>query len=261
MIPSNDFIEWLFATVDWTLSEVLLRERFFEEPRLVAPTFEDFPVDASLEGDALVADYFAFVEEHAGTTELDWDLELVPNEPASPAAILNGMPHAMTGAVEGGGLLLAEGDPLPIEYAPGLERDPEMLVAVLSRGLSHWLCACCGPHRGDDDDFHFAVDVVWVFTGFGVFASRCAFRTSAQEQGALVGWGTQRFGALGPLELAYTLGLYAELLGLDHAVVDEHLTTNGRAWVRDARKDLRRRHGPRVMALRATGGSDGPYRT
>lgn len=75
-----------------------------------------------------------------------------------------------------------------------------------------------------------------------------------------MGWGYRRFGALGPLELAYGAGLYAERLGIDDREVREHLAPNPRAWLADARKDLQRRHAQRVAALRASPSAGGPYR-
>lgn len=261
MVPSSDFIEWLWPTVHWLFEEVLYLEGFLGRESIVTPRWEDFPVDEALEGHALALDYLAFVEEHAGTSEHDWELELVPREAASAAKILEGMPHAMTGAVEGGVELdLGPDDPLPIEYEPGLEGDPEMLVAILSRGVAHWQCALQADLPDGGENFDYVVDLVWVLSGFGVFASNCAFRTHATERGAMIGWGTQRFGALGQLELAYCLGLYAELLALDDRDVLEHLAPNPRAWFIDARKDLRRNSGERIARLRVVPAGPGPYR-
>lgn len=154
--------------------------------------------------------------------------------------------------------MLRDGDPLPIEY--DLANDPELLVAVLSRGVAHWLCASCPEPPGGEESFHYAVDVVWVLMGFGIFAANCALRTKSDERGGMIGWGYQRFGALGPLELAYCAGLYAELLGIDDREAREHLAPNPRAWLVDARKHLARKHAQRVAALRATPSVGGPYR-
>ncbi|MCZ7686245.1 MAG: hypothetical protein M5U28_48780 [Sandaracinaceae bacterium] len=260
MIPSDEFIDWVFAATRWAFDEVLYPESVLAREAFVLPTWDDFPVDESLEGEALAEDYFAFVREHIGMTDDDLEVELVPREPASPAKILEGMAHHMTGPVEGGGVLLREGDPLPIEYDPELVSDPLLLVAVLSRGLTHWMCAPCPEPPGGEESFHFAVDLVWVLLGFGVFASSCAHRSTAHERGGMIGWGVSRFGALGPLELAYCTGLFAELLELDDRDAGEHLGANARAWLADARKDLRRRHADRVAALRAGRPATGPYR-
>jgi len=260
MVPSDDFLEWLWPATRWVFDEVLYLDAFLARTAFITPTWEDFPVDESLEGDALVADYFAFVEEHSGTADWDWEIELVPRNAPSPAKILEGMAHDMTEDVKGGGVLVGAGDPLPIEYEPGLERDPELLVAVLSRGIAHWHCAGFEDPPGGEECFDYAVDLVWVLSGFGIFASNCAFRTRSQERDPMIGWGTQRFGALGQLELSYCMGLYAELLELDDRDAQKHLQPNPRAWLADARKDLRRRHESRLAELRAVGPALGPYR-
>lgn len=135
MVPSDEFLEWLWPSTRWVFDEVLYLDAFLARTAFILPTWEDFPVDESLEGEALVADYFAFVEEHSGTADWDWEIELVPRGAPSPAKILEGMAHHMTEDVKGGGVLVGAGDPLPIEYEPGLERDPELLVC--SRGASH----------------------------------------------------------------------------------------------------------------------------
>lgn len=260
VVPSDDFIAWLFATVRWAHDEVLVVDSFFERTDFVTPTREDFPVDAELEGQALAEDYFAFVQEHARTSERDWQIELVSATPASPAKILEGMAHHLTGPLEGGGFVLGPDDPLPIEYDPELVRDPEMLIAVLSRGVAHWLCAPHSEPPGGEESFHYAVDVVWVLLGFGIFASNCALRTASHERGMLIGWSMQRFGALGPLELAYCTGLFAELFEVDDREARTHLRPNARAWLADARKDLAKRHTDRIRALRSRPPAIGPYR-
>ena len=60
-------------------------------------------------------------------------------------------------------------EPVFIEYEPGLEHDPELLVAVLSRGIADWMCSAHEDSAGGEESFDFAVDLVWVFLGFGVF--------------------------------------------------------------------------------------------
>src|SRR5687768_6699805 len=96
---------------------------------IVLPTEDDFPIDESLTGHALAEDYFAFVLAH--TRLEDWDFELVPEDPADPAAVLAGMPHHMTeplapGAEPGDADSIPEGDPLPILYAPSAVETPEL---------------------------------------------------------------------------------------------------------------------------------------
>jgi len=95
------------------------------------------------------------------------------------------MAHHMTEDVKGGGVLVGAGDPLPIEYEPGLERDPELLVAVLSRGIAHWHCAGFEEPPGGEECFHYAVDLVWVLSGFGVFASKDLQRRHGSRLAAL----------------------------------------------------------------------------
>lgn len=260
MLPPDETIEWLWPALDWALEEVLEPDALFSRTEWLTPTWECFPVDRALEGDALVKDYFGFVQEHAGTSEADWRFELVAREPASPAKILEGMPHHMTGPVRGGGLVSAPGGGLPIHYAPGLERDPEMLVAVLSRSVAHWVCAPASEPPGGAECFDYAVDLVWVLLGFGVFACNVSFRTKSYESGGMVGWSQQRFGALDQASLTYCVALHAELLGLDPSEVREHLNPNSRSWIVSARKDLLRSHRHRLDALRARRHVLGPYR-
>jgi hypothetical protein len=49
----------------------LLPRVVLERGAFVTPTYEDFPIDETLRGHALVEDHFAFVQEHASTSELD----------------------------------------------------------------------------------------------------------------------------------------------------------------------------------------------
>lgn len=262
MIPDDDFVDWLFSAATWALNDALDPSVVLGHERPLLPVFEDFPVDGDLQGHDLALDYLSFVEAHSGTDGWEWALELVPDTQPSVTDALADITHHMTSAPQGGSYE-GGGDELLLVYDPTSVASPERLVAVLSRGVAHWMCAHAESEPPDGEEaFDLAVDVAWVLNGFGVFASNTAFESYAHESGIMVGWGYRRFGALGQLELSYALGLFCELIESDDREARAHLSDNPRAWLREARKDLRTRHAERVTRLRSARlAGDGPYRT
>lgn len=263
MLPRKEFVDWLFECAEWEIRDLGMSRSIDEGATIVLPTEDDFPVDLSLGGHALVEDYFAFVKEHANLA--DWDFELVPSEPNSPAAALAGMVHHMTeepkSLDDDESDPIGDDEPLPIPYDPSLLRTPDLLVAHLALGVAHYY-AQSAPTPPPGDEVEHAVDVTGVFLGFGVFTANAALRVESFESGMLVGHGWRRLGSLDPNEIAYALALRAELIGADVEEIREHLRPNPRAWLADFTEHLRKTHARRIDALRAIAPSDGgPYRT
>jgi hypothetical protein len=251
MIPSADFIDWLLEAARWEVEHLSMTVSIEDGASIVLPTETDFPIDPSLEGHDLAQDYLAFVLEHSRLS--DWPYEIVPDDPRSPAAIVAGMPHHMTEApvpIEEDEEI-EEGEPLVIPYEPALVAKPDLLVAQLARGVAHYYAySATAPAPGGEESIEFAIDVTATFLGFGVFTANAAFVGEAVDTGALSGFRWRRLGALGSLELAYTLGLRAELIGADIDEIREHLKPNPRAWVADAVRDLRRHRAAELDAIR-----------
>lgn len=193
--PADDFFEWLWPATRWVFTEILYLEAFLSRTGVVTPAWEDFPVDDSLEGDALVADYFAFVEAHAGMSDDEVSFEVIARETISSTEILEQMVDQAAEAIKSESDMIETAEPVFIEYEPGLEHDPELLVAVLSRGIADWMCSAHEDSAGGEESFDFAVDLVWVFLGFGVFAASCALRTKPLQGSPFIESGAQRFGA------------------------------------------------------------------
>jgi hypothetical protein len=258
MVPSDEYLEWLFATAEWQIDALGMTRTVPEGAKIVLPTAEDFPVDASLEGEALAHDYFGFVVEHANLGAFRFELV---EDSRSPAEILRGVPHAMTGPLvpTGDDDPLEPDDVLPVHYSLDSICTPELLVASLALDMAHYVAQCGEPPPGSESAFGAAVDVTAVWLGFGVFVANAALLPRAFERGGLVGFGVSRVGSLSQLELSYALALRIASIGADCSEIRPHLRTNPRSWVGDALRHFDERHHARVAAL-ATSTLRGPYR-
>ena len=96
-----------------------------------------------------------------------------------------------------------------------------------------------------------ATDACAVFMGFGIFLANSSFRFGQTSDGKWTSWSTQRLGYLNEQTLAYGLALFLRLRGLEPKLALRHLTTNPRAYLKDALYDLDRRRSSQVTALRA----------
>ncbi|MBX3246688.1 MAG: hypothetical protein KF901_05840 [Myxococcales bacterium] len=255
VLPDDGFIRWLFDAGAW-LVRAYGGFASFRQQSLVTPTAEDFPVDPSLEGMELAEDYLLFVLEHMGLQE--WPLYLVADQPPEPAAILAGMPHGMTGEVEEAPSLVHPEDGMPIPVDPALLSDPELLVALLARGASHYFVADQPAPLGDHDEL---VDLATVLSGFGIFLANGALRFHHASSGPLVGWGFRRFGALAEHELAYALALFGVVCEVPDRDIEAHLRPNPREFHHKAVKHLLRHHASGLDRLRGVEPATiGPYR-
>jgi len=121
--------------------------------------------------------------------------------------------------------------------------------------------AALGPALGGREEWEHFVDLGAVFLGFGVFLANSAFRFQEREEGAMIGWGFTRRGALSELDVSYALALFASLLDQPDHDVTRHLRPNPKGFFRAARKHIRKKRGDeleRLLVIRPT--ADGPYR-
>jgi hypothetical protein len=251
----DDVEDWLFAACAWWL-------RAFgpiEEATLVVPTGEHFPGGQP-------EDLLEAVIEHAGMQ--GWSFELVdesdlvmddpmPNvpRPAFPAAVL---------APEDDAEPIPEGGPFPIPYTGDDAADPVALVAVLARGVSHYLLATAEDDPPDGDEHREAlVELGAVLLGFGVFVANSAFRFQKFDDGGVHGWNASAQGELGEDALGYLLAVFVELTGADERTALAHLRPNPKAAFQAARRRLRGPRADDLARLRAVvpvSTSAGPYR-
>jgi hypothetical protein len=250
-VPPADVVDWLFDTFDWLLAEAGGWARF-EKMRLVLPTPEFFPVASD---DARLADdMLAQIKLLADMR--DWPVRLTMQEDAptneqmfGQIALGGARTKSAAGTFRGHG---GNGLSSEITYAPNLLRQPQSLVATLAHELGHYLLSTAkNEPPGGWEMEEPATDACAVFMGFGVFLANSSFhfgRTSGARWG---GWRASQLGYLNEQTLAYALGLFLRLRGLDPQLALRHLTTNPRAYLKDALYDLERGRASRFAEIKA----------
>ncbi|MGE0786528.1 MAG: hypothetical protein AB7S26_12730 [Sandaracinaceae bacterium] len=259
MTPDEATIEWIFDAAAWWLLSFGGFARIAETD-VLTPTEHDFPVDLELEGEDLAADYLAFVLEH--TRMSDWPFVVELHEPTDTAAILRGMPHAMTSPARASGppRRVASDGPYPIAVSPSDLEDPVALVAGLARGVSHYHLYTA-PDEPPSEERALFVDLGAVMLGFGIFLASSAFEYDQVESGGMVGWGYRRRGALSELDVSYALALVAALHESDPGEIRTHLKANPRAFFTAGQKHIQKKRAVELEALRRLEGTTrGPYR-
>ncbi|RLB53362.1 MAG: hypothetical protein DRJ42_12130 [Deltaproteobacteria bacterium] len=260
MKATDPYVDWLLDTFDWLVRERGGGPQCLLRNHLVTPTEDDFPV-ADLEGFELAQDYFAFVREHAQVGALQFELEVV--DAANPGAVLKGVPHGLTETPKRTepAERIPVGEPLPIQCLFDDVLDPTLFIARTARGIAHyWVQAARSPHPGGPSSFEFAVDITSTFLGFGIFAANRAMAFQQHQEGFLVGWSTQRYGALSELELSHALAAFALLHTIEPESISRHLTGNPRAYFKKALKTLQPRL-REIQELRTLDVQHSPYRT
>jgi hypothetical protein len=233
--------DWLLSTAAWWLREF----GPLDDTPLVLPTDAHFP------GGGAPDELLDAVVEHAG---LDgWEFVL---EDESDAVLADPMPAVPRPAVARAVLVAVEGDatvppggPFPIPYTREDAASPVRMVAVLARGVSHYLLFAARDAPPGDDRHRAAIaEVGAVLLGFGVFLANAAFEFERFESGPVTGWRAGAHGELGEDALGFALALFVELTGADPRAVSGHLSANPRAaftWALgqlrgDRRADLER---------------------
>ena len=249
-VPPDDVVDWLFDTFAWLLAEAGGWARF-EKMRLVLPTPEFFPI--ALDDARLADDMLAQIKLLADMG--DWPVQLTMQEDAPTS-------EQMFGRVALGGERTKsaagtfrghEGNGLSSEitYSPRLLRDPQSLVATLAHELGHYqLSTVQSEPPGGWEMEEPATDACAVFMGFGLFLANSSFRFRQDSGGKWSGWGASQLGYLNEQTLAYALGLFLRLRGLDPLLALRSLTMNPRAYLKDALYDLDRRRAPKVAEIK-----------
>jgi hypothetical protein len=141
-----------------------------------------------------------------------------------------------------------------IRYSSQQAQDPVALVATLAHELSHYLLATARtdpPGGWEDHELH--TDIATVFSGFGIFQCNSAFTFQQWSDGLMQGWRTSRQGYLSESQLAYDLGIFATLHGLEPKPIARLLKPNPRSYFKKAIKDLIRRS-PEINRLKSING-------
>jgi len=257
----DDVADWLFAATGWWLRAFGPLE---EECTLVLPTGEYFPGGGP-------EDILDAVVGHAGME--GWSFELcdesdlimddpMPNapRPAFPVAVLEPEEPDEDDEPEA----IPEGGPFPIPFTSEDAADPMMLVAVIARGVSHYLLQSAADEPPDGEEHREAfVELGTVLLGFGIFVANTAFRFHKFDDGGLHGWKASSHGELGEDALGYALALFVELGGVDERAALPHLRANPKAAYQWARGQLRGRRAADVARLREivpVSTASGPYR-
>ncbi|HMF43838.1 MAG TPA: hypothetical protein VKQ32_24355 [Polyangia bacterium] len=249
-VPPDEVVDWLFLAFAWLLRETGGWEPF-SKARLILPTPDFFPIGG--EGPDLAAGLLYQVKQHAGMD--DWPVKLEEHEDDPSREELFGR-IAMDGSDHGGaaGTFRGHGGAgltSIITYSPKLLTEPEKLVATLAHEIGHYLLhdAETAPPGGWEREEQ-ATDVCAVFLGFGVFLANSAFTYSQWAEGGWHGWRTSRLGYLNEQTLAYALGIFLRLRGLEPKPALKHLDANPKSYLKDALTDLDRRRIGSLIALR-----------
>lgn len=249
-VPPDEVVDWLFLTFAWLLRETGGWYPFSHRP-LVLPTPEFFPVGGD---DALLAKgLLTYVKRHAGMDDWPVKLEEHEDDPTRQELFgriaLDGTDHGgVAGTFRGHG---GAGQTSIITYSPKLLTEPAKLVATLAHEIGHYLLADVktAPPGGWEWEER-ATDVCAVFLGFGVFLSNSAFTFSQWSDGKWQGWRTNQLGYLNEQTLAYALGIFLRLRGIEAKPALRHLDTNPKSYLKDALADLDRRRIGSLIALR-----------
>jgi hypothetical protein len=248
-IPDEGMIHWILDTFDWLLLETGGWQPFDETP-LVLPTDEFFPVSG--QSHELATRLLEAVKKHAGMEE--WDCRLVAQAEAPDDREMFGrIPMQSAGARGPAGTFSfnPRSQKVKITYSPRLLAKPMQLVATLAHELSHYLIGTASePPPGGVEMLEPATDIGAVFIGHGIFAANAAFHYQQYQDGNMHGWEYSRQGYLDEQALAYALGVFIRLKGLDGKAATRHLKDNPRAYLRDALKDLDRNRGGDIADLR-----------
>lgn len=232
LVPDAETRGFVFASFEWLLSGFGGLAHFLEQASLITPTLSDFPVDASLDGPNLLADYFGFVREHA---KVDRELcfELVGGRPAL-------MRLSEVGRA-----------PLPVGYPDEAADEPELFIAYAARGLHHYVVQT-HPRSppGGWSMLGGVAELAAVFSGFGIFMANTAYAPPLPEQ-RLLRWAPQPRWTLSEAALSYALAVFGWMEEIPDAHIMGYLRPSPRAFYRAAVRDLRRR-GAELGELRGT---------
>ena len=248
-IPDEGMIHWILDTFDWLLLETGGWQPFDETP-LVLPTDEFFPVSGR--GHELATRLLELVKKHAGMEE--WDCRLVAQADApNDREMFGRIPMQSTGASGPAGTFSfnPRSQQVKLTYSPRLLTNPMQLVATLAHELAHYLIGTTSePPPGGVQMLEPATDIGAVFIGHGIFAANAAFHYQQYQDGNMHGWEYSRQGYLDEQALAYALGVFIRLKGIDGKAAAHHLKDNPRAYLKDALKDLDRNRGGDITDLR-----------
>jgi hypothetical protein len=253
----DDVADWIVAAAAWWL-------RHFgpiDGASLVLPIDAHFPRGTP---DGLLAAVTGFAGMEGWRFELVDETDLVVDDPM-PHVPRPAFPKVVLVPEDGDAEGVPLGGPYPISCSAEVARDPVALVALLARGVSHYLLSAAPEEVPADDEQREAfVEIGAVLLGFGVFVANDAFSVHKFESaGGLHGWSTASRGVLGEDALGFALALFVELAGADAKVTLAHLSANPKAAFRWAHRRLQRERRADVDRLRAVvpvARGAGPYR-
>ncbi|HEY3324727.1 MAG TPA: hypothetical protein VGP72_30020 [Planctomycetota bacterium] len=250
ILPSDEVISWLFETYCWLLQEK--GPQALSATRLITPTDDNFPI-RSTEGDPLGQEVFALVKQHAGMQDWPCRAELVEvkENPIDKMGALIGH-HSSSGAAGTFHISEAEQQAV-IRFSSDQLEDVHSLIGTFAHELSHfYLSVVTTEPPGGRVAEEPATDITAIFLGFGIFITNSAFKFEHTSGVSTSGFRTSQQGYLGEPTLAFALAIYSELKQIPPKLVQRHLKTNPRAYHRHALKDIKRRWGAQMNALKAT---------
>ncbi len=206
-ILSDEDIYFQIETYKWLLSE-LGKDYFLEKTELILPTDDFFPILVN-ESEDFPEQIFSFVKKHAGMEEWDFELREQNSEPddcVSPGILISNSPRYPLGDI------YEDNHKTIISYAPSLLHSPMKLIAILSHQLACCLSSTINSYPpGGEENWEFAIDMIDVFIGFGVFSLNSAFTFSQDSDIESIGWQSQCIGYLSEIEFAYSLCIFLRL--------------------------------------------------
>lgn len=204
--------DWQIAAWRWLIRE-LSEARALQDTPLVLPDFEFFPATEAT-GHDLVEHLFRRVAE---LMSVDPDAFVIVAHNDHPGRKPGERP---SGNYAAGTFSFTDDYRMQVSYHPSLAEEPETLIGVLAHEVAHGIFATFqNPPPGGWEMEEYAVELMTVYFGFGLFGANSAFRTDF----TWTTWSTGTLGYISQEQWAFGLAVFLRLRGSDISEAEDWL--------------------------------------